>query len=370
MELKAVINRLMEIYNNKVSKKQILTEEEIGFVRSNILELKKADEISQDVKRGYYLFCAHSEELGTSLEKKVNYVCLSGDQKEIMQLLKHNGLRLPSRVVLVHAIEGKENKLKCINELDEPIRTYVMDGYVRTEGSDEEKKAWNDKIIIIKDVTELGIQKLDLLPDDIMIRMDKEYVGSWQTQLYSKKTYRDILEKMDRMLKDVKPAKKSDAKSELKAFFQVIEVLSAIYFDDEEGPETQVSSRSLEGGILHGKCVCEGYAEILRNALALKCVECKFIKGTDPKRGNTHAWNQVKIGKHWFNVDFTWDRDFIRSTIEKHKELPIDLLMSDKEFSGHECYSKYRFNEEKCDFSLIEFHKALRRKGVRIHKSR
>ena len=62
-----------------------------------------------------------------------------------------------------------------------------------------------------------------------------------------------------------------------------------------------------------------------------------------------HAWNQVKIGDKWYNVDLTWERDAIVRTGVISKE----ILKSDQEFENHMMYSSGRTaNEEKCVTSM------------------
>ena len=64
--------------------------------------------------------------------------------------------------------------------------------------------------------------------------------------------------------------------------------------------------RNLRNGLLDGKCVCAGYADLLRNALSLVGIDAR------QNRGPGHAWNQVCLkdehgNKKWYNTDLTWD---------------------------------------------------------------
>lgn len=62
-----------------------------------------------------------------------------------------------------------------------------------------------------------------------------------------------------------------------------------------------VNCRGLKNGLLFGKCVCQGYSEIMRNACSLKGVRAVEIDG---KR---HSWNQVEIDSNkWIEIDATW----------------------------------------------------------------
>lgn len=130
----------------------------------------------------------------------------------------------------------------------------------------------------------------------------------------------------------------------------------------------ETNCRNLRNGLLHGKCVCAGYADILRNALSMVNIESKYIVGAvtdkviserflkeekyqgdyvDKKEDGTvevggyHAWNKVKLDGKWYNVDATWDSTRIRLG-----QTPTNCLKTDEEikkksqkveFEGPEC---------------------------------
>ena len=52
-------------------------------------------------------------------------------------------------------------------------------------------------------------------------------------------------------------------------------------------------------GLLSGKAVCRGNAEIIRNILSEFGIEATVILGAK------HAWNQVKLDGQWYDDDFT-----------------------------------------------------------------
>ena len=97
-------------------------------------------------------------------------------------------------------------------------------------------------------------------------------------------------------------------------------------------PRFSIESRNASGlvGILTGKSICVGYSEILRNVLSCVNIECTTIVGTalvDNHNKEDNAWNQVKLGNSWFNVDLT----FAREKMCKGEPLG-DLFMSDNVF--------------------------------------
>lgn len=80
------------------------------------------------------------------------------------------------------------------------------------------------------------------------------------------------------------------------------------------------------GCLVEGEALCEGYAkafDLLAKELDLPCV---LVTGMDKNREN-HAWNQVKIGGDWYNVDVTWD-DMDSEQVMRHTY----FLCSDSDF--------------------------------------
>jgi uncharacterized protein YjdB len=58
--------------------------------------------------------------------------------------------------------------------------------------------------------------------------------------------------------------------------------------------------------------VCQGYALLMYKMLMDAGIPARFIYGeavTGGQRG-PHAWNIVKIGKYWYNLDATWDDSY------------------------------------------------------------
>ena len=66
------------------------------------------------------------------------------------------------------------------------------------------------------------------------------------------------------------------------------------------------------GGLIAGEVQCEGYAKTMQYLCDLAGVESLVVIGTNSE-GSSHAWNVIKLGGNWYNVDCTWD-DPILST--------------------------------------------------------
>ena len=160
--------------------------------------------------------------------------------------------------------------------------------------------------------------------------------------------------------------------------------------------------RDLRNGLIDGKAVCAGYADILKSALNLIGVETIYVSGPANKnlkkhenflnyynnlkegsftkrllknraekenkkieeirRMNGHAWNRVKINGEWYNCDATWDRINIVTG-----RYPKNALKSSKEYEekfgkycnqGPECKRNFPDKELKSAFKKVyEKHK-------------
>ncbi len=92
---------------------------------------------------------------------------------------------------------------------------------------------------------------------------------------------------------------------------------------------------STYGALFKHEAVCQGYASLLYRMLLEAGVSNRVITG---KSGTTnHAWNIVRIGNVYYNVDVTWDSGRIS---EKYENLPYTdyfkyMLKSDDTFSNH-----------------------------------
>lgn len=66
---------------------------------------------------------------------------------------------------------------------------------------------------------------------------------------------------------------------------------------------------------LANRCVCAGYADILKNALELVGIPCLMVAGdatydwtqNKPDATSGHEWNKVKIDGKWYYTDLCWD---------------------------------------------------------------
>ena len=258
---------------------------------------------------------------------------------------------------------------------------------------DEFRKRSNDLIVadtndsfvlVINNTAELSAEEVRNLQQSGKITKVKVFSPenmSYQNEAYDLDTYIGIREKLDELVSDIDLSLPEPVK-----FAIVYQRLgqSIVYDTPAAYPKTDEeiqycedvvnTCRNLKNGLLEGKCVCAGYADILRNALAMVGIESQYTSGTviqsemtreeyeqDPDivgyiyetkdDGETvviaenHAWNKVKLDGKWFNVDLTFDTVALRNG-----QIPEHCLKSDQEiqtgdsktnFGGSECNTFY-----------------------------
>lgn len=193
---------------------------------------------------------------------------------------------------------------------------------------------------------------------------------------YSIEDYKNIRQKLEELVEGIDlnlPEKERFAKVyERVGKYIVYDVPAAYPKNDKEKEyekEQTTDSRNLKNGLLKGKCVCAGYAEILRNALRMVGIEAVYASGKvkireiNPKDIDKykkfdlyktddgkhyivegHAWNKVKLDGKWYNADVTWDSNDIRQGKSPKHCLKTDEEIQRKEnkidFLGLECITE------------------------------
>lgn len=123
------------------------------------------------------------------------------------------------------------------------------------------------------------------------------------------------------------------------------------------------SCRNLLNGIVDGKCVCAGYADILRNALDLVGIDSRYLCGrVNANNSNSgHAWNQVKIDGKWYFTDLTWDRQ--KDDTQGHRRNFDNMLLGSINFlKNHQWTRNHTIeNAETDDYDRIKLMDAISR---------
>lgn len=181
-----------------------------------------------------------------------------------------------------------------------------------------------------KDIKEkLKIQYINIIDFDEALQYEKN------RYCYSIDTYIKIRKSIDQILEGI-----DVNNDELTKFLEVYKLLGeSIMYDsllEDEVPEysriNESKSSNLENGILERKCVDAGYAEILKNCLAVLGIDSKIVRGNLSGIEEEHIWNQVKVLDTWYNVDLSLDSKRM-SNSQKMNNKPIYCMLSDKTFS-------------------------------------
>ena len=289
-------------------------------------------------------------------DERRKLILLSNDEEYIKECLHDSELHLypTSKVKLIQRIKDKDERRRYIEDESIGLDIKAKDTLIRQDGTAEEIKEWESKIVTIKNISEVSIEELISNPQITMVKVDRG--EDVEDNFYTKEEYIEIRNKMNEILDGINQPIIGDRDSELKCFLEITKRLAMHmsynqFATQEEGKkdsDLQRTCRNLYGGLMDGECVCAGYAEILRNALACRGIEARYVFGSNPETGVGHAWNQVKIGDNWYNVDLTWGRDEIVRT----GEVSPEILQSDQEFENHKKYSLYRSKEESCEVSM------------------
>lgn len=119
--------------------------------------------------------------------------------------------------------------------------------------------------------------------------------------------------------------------------------------------------RNMLDGLVDGTCVCAGYADILRNALALVGVDARMVSGPG------HAWNQIKIDGRWYDTDLTWDRQ-VGYGVDPSSVGVFDwMLKGSRNFDPyHPLKSGHSENIETDDYPRMDLINARRRANSRM----
>lgn len=254
-----------------------------------------------------------------------------------------------------------KDRLADISPVPEVLKINIRD--IDRIGIENIKKSREQIVLIARNAAELPIDKiseyeeLGLDVSGVQIVSDENDIE--QNSLYDIKTYSAIREKLEELVEGISPAlteKERFAEVYKRVCENIIYDTPAAYPKGKEEEkyrkEQSVNCRNLKNGLLEGKCVCAGYADILRNALSLVGIEAKYITGPviekeikkrnfkpekldsgyvykeDDKKvviAESHAWNKVKLDGVWYNVDATWDAPRVRNGA-----LPTNCLKSDE----------------------------------------
>ena len=194
------------------------------------------------------------------------------------------------------------------------------------------------------------IEKIQIIDEENRCDIEQE-------EPYSREEFMQIRQKIDEIKEKVVIPEDSDQDREKKIFMQVYKILGEMidynhYAITEEGRKDNdlvVTCRNLKDGLLTGKAVCAGYADILKNVLGEFGIKAKYISRNPEdiekyaeKMGyeenaqledalgfektdidefvklygyqddHGHAWNSIELDGNKYLCDLTWDASDIK----------------------------------------------------------
>lgn len=166
------------------------------------------------------------------------------------------------------------------------------------------KKVKGKVTIAIKDVSCIDVKLAQNLKEKLKIQninvLDFEGVLEYEKNrfCYPIDTYIAIRKRIDELLENV-----DREEEELKQFLDVYKILgTSLMYDnileediEEYSKVNNAKASNLENGLLENKCVDSGFAEILKNCLAILGIQSKIVRGSFAGTEENHVWNQLSI---------------------------------------------------------------------------
>ncbi|REE78762.1 S-layer family protein [Paenibacillus taihuensis] len=115
---------------------------------------------------------------------------------------------------------------------------------------------------------------------------------------------RTVDAKAKQILADIIKPGMSDYEREL-AIHNYLLLHIAYDYDNYKNNTVPEESYTIYGSLMKGIAVCQGYAYSAQLLLTMAGIESHIVTGTVD--GARHAWNKVKIGGAYYNLDVTWD---------------------------------------------------------------
>lgn len=104
-----------------------------------------------------------------------------------------------------------------------------------------------------------------------------------------------------------------------------------VSYDQEGLNDSSVGKFTAYNALFKKKAVCQGYASLFYRMAVESGIRARVIPGTS--RSEPHAWNIVKLGTRYYNMDTTWDAG---------KGTYTYFMKNNREFPDHVRDSKYQ----------------------------
>lgn len=132
--------------------------------------------------------------------------------------------------------------------------------------------------------------------------MNMKGYGSYYTVIYDME-YLESKEQTEQVDVEVKKVLKKLKVDTLKDY-KKIKVIHD-YIVDHASYDLSTNRNSAYAALLDKSSACQGYASLTYKMMTEAGIPCRIISGK--AKGEPHAWNIVKLGDVWYNIDCTWD---------------------------------------------------------------
>ena len=111
--------------------------------------------------------------------------------------------------------------------------------------------------------------------------------------------------------------------------------------------------------LINRTSVCQGYAVLLYRLLLEEGIPCRLISGIG--NGGGHAWNIIKVGRSWYDVDATWDAPRAVAGVDYDYFLRCDANFDDHARDDEYKTAAFRATcpMDSADFNLIAYNQLL-----------
>ena len=164
-----------------------------------------------------------------------------------------------------------------------------------------------------------------------------DYYITFFADFYTTKEMEDKLtEEVDRVLASLALYGRTDYEKFDAIYRYIIDHVE--YDEDNLDDDSYDLKYSAYAALINGTSVCQGYAGLLYRMLLEVGVDCRVIpgKGIGGIGPEDHAWNIVRLGDFYYNVDATWD-DGTKSDIY--------TLRCNRKFQNHTRDAEYNTDE-------------------------
>ena len=130
-----------------------------------------------------------------------------------------------------------------------------------------------------------------------------------------------------------------------KTDFEKIKLIHDYICDNVHYVMSSLTEHTCYGALRYGQAVCQGYALLTYRLMMESGIDCRYISGTS--RNQPHAWNIVRLGDVYYNIDTTWDDNYGHTvyTYFLRADNDFDDHVRDAEYATEEFYAQYPMAE-------------------------